>query len=444
METAGLWNDAAFLRGRYGHSSTAFCWLQVAAEQAGVVFLLHGGVFVPLNSSARLSQASGLTVAASCDSGINFMFADRAVLYCRAGDGGNGCSSFRLETFVPRGGPDGGDGGNGGDVMIEADRNVGSLSNLVGHRHWKAQRGEHGQGALCTGKCGEPTVIRVPPGTVVRDLEHGHVLRDLQEHGDTVTVAKGGRGGKGNKRFATAVNRAPRECEGGFPGEYREVELELKIIADVGLIGKPNAGKSTLLSRVSRATPEIANYPFTTRYPNLGVVQLGYDHDYVLADIPGLIEGAHAGTGLGHEFLRHVERTRLLVHLVEPCPIDQTDPLENYQAIRDELRLYDPQLAERPELICVTKAELPDAAACAELLAEETGQSVNLISAVTGQGLPELNRMIVAALSELSPESPVPSPLPDPVSDADLTGHSAATESEGESPELPGEARRKT
>mgnify|MGYP003340820057 CR=1 FL=1 len=329
------------------------------------------------------------------------MFADRVILYCRAGDGGNGCSSFRRETFVPRGGPDGGDGGAGGDVIIQADRNLGSLGNLVGHRHWKSERGEHGLGALCTGKCGRPTVILVPPGTLVKDLQHGHLLKDLQDHGDTVVVARGGRGGKGNKRFANSVNRAPRESEAGHPGEYREIQLELKMIADVGLVGKPNAGKSTLLSRVSRATPEIADYPFTTKYPNLGVVHVNFDHEYVLADIPGLIEGAHAGAGLGHEFLRHVERTRLLVHLVEPAPSDMSDPLDNYAQIREELRLYDASLAERPEILVVTKAELPDASTCAEFLRETTGCDVLLVSAVTGRGLPELNRLIIRKLGEL-------------------------------------------
>lgn len=329
------------------------------------------------------------------------MFADRVILYCRAGDGGNGCSSFRRETFVPRGGPDGGDGGDGGDIIIQADRNQGSLGNLVGHRHWKSERGEHGLGALCTGRCGKPTVIHVPPGTLVKDLEHGHLLKDLQDHGDSVVVARGGRGGKGNKRFANSVNRAPRESEGGHPGEYRQIQLELKMIADVGLVGKPNAGKSTLLSRVSRATPEIADYPFTTKYPNLGVVHVNFDHEYVLADIPGLIEGAHAGAGLGHEFLRHVERTRLLVHLVEPSPSDLSDPLDNYAQIREELRLYDPSLAERPEILVVTKAELTDAATCAELLRETTGREVLLVSAVTGRGLPELNRQIIQRLSEM-------------------------------------------
>ncbi|MBL8816047.1 MAG: GTPase ObgE [Planctomyces sp.] len=336
------------------------------------------------------------------------MFADRVILNCQAGDGGNGCSSFRREIYVPRGGPDGGDGGDGGSIVIQADHNLGSLSNLIGHRHWRAERGQHGMGSQMTGKCGKDVVILVPPGTLVLDLKHGNVLQDLQNSGDQVIVARGGRGGRGNMRFATSTHRAPRECEAGLSGEYREIALELKMIADVGLIGKPNAGKSTLLSRLSRATPEIADYPFTTKYPNLGLVHVGFDHDYVLADIPGLIEGAHRGAGLGHEFLKHVERTRLLVHLIEPNPMDQSDPLDNYSNIRDELRLYDTSLVERPEIICVTKSELPDAATCAELLREVSGKEVHLISAVTGKGLPELNRLIVqrlAELKELSPDS---------------------------------------
>ena len=329
------------------------------------------------------------------------MFADQVTLNCQAGDGGNGCSSFRREKFVPRGGPDGGDGGDGGSIIIRADHNMGSLSNLVGHRHWKAQRGEHGMGSQMAGKCGRDTVILVPPGTLVKDAKHGHVLQDLAEDGNSVIIAQGGKGGSGNMRFATPTNRAPRECENGHPGEYREIILELKLIADVGLIGKPNAGKSTLLSRLSRATPEIADYPFTTKYPNLGIVHVGFDHDFVLADIPGLIEGAHHGAGLGHEFLKHVERTRLLVHLVEQAPMDQSDPLDNYEQIRKELQLYDASLIDRPEIICVTKAELPDAETCAELLRETSGCDVLLISAVTGRGLPELNRLIVQRLAEL-------------------------------------------
>lgn len=329
------------------------------------------------------------------------MFVDQVTIYCRAGDGGDGCSSFRRESHVPRGGPDGGDGGSGGDVIVRADINLGSLGNIAGHRHWNAERGRHGEGNLRTGRSGEDTVILVPPGTIVRDLEHGHVLRDLSEDGDSVTVAHGGNGGRGNKHFATSTHRAPREKEAGGVGEYREVVLELKLIADVGLIGKPNAGKSTLLSRLSRATPEIANYPFTTKYPNLGLVRLGYENQFVMADIPGLIEGAHEGIGLGHEFLRHVERTRVLIHLVEPSPMDQTDPVENYRNIRDELRLYDTTLDERPELIVVTKAELPDATAVSELLAEATGREVLVISSVTGHGLRELTIRILDLLNSL-------------------------------------------
>ncbi|MEQ9406662.1 MAG: GTPase ObgE [Fuerstiella sp.] len=329
------------------------------------------------------------------------MFVDRVSILCRAGDGGDGCCSFRREAHVPRGGPDGGDGGRGGSIIIQADRNQGSLSNIQGHRFWNAERGQHGMGSLKTGRSGRDTVILVPPGTLVKDVEHGHLLKDLQEHGESVTVAIGGHGGRGNKRFATSTNRAPRECEAGQPGEERDVLLELKLIADVGLVGKPNAGKSTLLSRMSKATPEIADYPFTTKYPNLGMVQVSLDHEYVLADIPGLIEGAHAGAGLGHEFLKHIERTRLIVHMVEPAPMDHSDPLGNYDQIREELEKYNPVLATRPEILCVTKAELPDAETCAELLRETSGRDVHLISAATGRGLPELNRMIIARLAEL-------------------------------------------
>jgi GTP-binding protein len=329
------------------------------------------------------------------------MFIDRVSLRCRAGDGGNGCVSFRREARIPRGGPDGGDGGRGGDVVVRCEQNLSNLAHLVGHVHWNAERGQHGMGSLCSGKNGKDAVIAVPPGTLVKDAARGHVLKDLREPGAEVIVARGGRGGRGNKHFATSTNQAPREHEPGGEGESREIVLELKLIADVGVIGKPNAGKSTLLSRLSAAKPEIAHYPFTTKYPNLGVVRVGYDHQFVLADIPGLIEGAHAGVGLGHEFLRHVERTRLLVHLVEPDPLDGTDPIENYRAIRNELRLYDPGLADRPEIVCVSKAELPDAQAAAELLSAELGRPVLQISAVTGQGLRELVGKILEELARL-------------------------------------------
>lgn len=323
------------------------------------------------------------------------MFVDQIELHCKAGDGGNGCLSFRREAHVPRGGPDGGDGGDGGRVIIEATTDLSNLAHLIGHKHWNAERGHHGQGKLKTGKRGEDVTIRVPVGTLVYDAKRDNLLRDLKENGETLVVAKGGTGGQGNKRFATATNRAPREYEEGTPGEERRIRLDLKLIADVGLVGKPNAGKSTLLSRLSRATPEIANYPFTTKYPNLGMVRTGYDQQFVMADIPGLIEGAHDGVGLGHEFLRHVERTRVFVHLVEPIPMDGTDPIDNYRNIRDEMRMYDPTLLERPELPVVTKCELPEAAEVAERLSSEIGQPVMSISAVTGKGLPDLTKAIM-------------------------------------------------
>jgi GTP-binding protein len=310
--------------------------------------------------------------------------------------------SFRREARIPRGGPDGGDGGRGGNIIVRCESNISNLAHLVGHVHWNGERGQHGMGSLCSGKNGQHAVIAVPPGTLVKDAERGHVLKDLREPGTEVVVARGGRGGRGNKHFASSTNQAPREHEPGGEGEYREIVLELKLIADVGLLGKPNAGKSTLLSRLSAARPEIADYPFTTKYPNLGVVRVGYEHQFVLADIPGLIEGAHAGVGLGHEFLRHVERTRLLVHLVEPMPMDGTDPVENYKAIRNELALYDPDLAERPEILCVSKAELPDAEAAAELLEEELGRPVMRISAVTGEGLKTLVGEVLAELERLN------------------------------------------
>jgi GTP-binding protein len=328
------------------------------------------------------------------------MFVDRVEIRVRAGDGGDGCMSFRREAHVPRGGPDGGDGGKGGDVIIRADENQGSLGNIVGHHFWNARRGGAGEGALCTGKSGDDITILVPPGTLVKDSGTGLLLKDFQSHGEELIAAHGGRGGRGNKRFATPTHRAPREFERGEPGEQRNLVLELKLIADVGLIGKPNAGKSTLLSRLSNATPEIAAYPFTTKYPNLGLVRVGYDRQFVMADIPGLIEGAHAGVGLGHEFLKHVQRTKVLIHLVEPAPIEQTDPVENYHQIREELRLYDPTLMDRPEIVVITKCELTDADAAAELLEESLGRPVRRISSATGAGLTELIHAVMALVDE--------------------------------------------
>ncbi|MEZ6068038.1 MAG: GTPase ObgE [Planctomycetaceae bacterium] len=335
------------------------------------------------------------------------MFVDRVEIEVKAGDGGDGCMSFRREAHVPRGGPDGGDGGKGGDIVIVADENQGSLGNIVGHRFWNAKRGNNGEGSLRTGRSGDDIEIVVPAGTLVRDVKTGLLLKDLHRHGERLIAAHGGRGGRGNKKFAHSTNQAPREFERGVPGEQRHLMLELKLIADVGVIGKPNAGKSTLLSRLSNATPEIAAYPFTTKYPNLGLVRVGYDEQFVMADIPGLIEGAHAGVGLGHEFLKHVQRTRLLVHLVEPSPMDQTDPITNYHQIREELRLYDEKLAARPEIVVVTKCELPEAEEVTQLLSDSLGHPVRCISAATGTGLTELVREILDQLRELDESPPL-------------------------------------
>jgi GTP-binding protein len=318
------------------------------------------------------------------------MYVDRMTVEVEAGRGGDGCVGFRREKFVPRGGPDGGDGGRGGSILVVAEAGVDSLSALAHRKHWRAAHGQSGSGCNRHGANAKDVVIRVPPGTIVIDAVHGHVLKDLAQAGDSVVAAHGGRGGKGNARFKSSTNQAPREFTRGGEAESRRLSLELKVIADVGLIGKPNAGKSTLLSRVSRARPEIADYPFTTKTPHLGIVQVDLDRSFVMADIPGLIEGAHAGVGLGHEFLRHVERTRVLVHLVEPQPSDGSDPIENYRAIRRELVEYGHGLADRPEVLAVSKAELPGAAEVAQQLSEAAGREALVFSSVTGQGLNRL------------------------------------------------------
>lgn len=328
------------------------------------------------------------------------MFVDRVTIFVRAGDGGNGCVSFRREKYVPKGGPNGGDGGDGGSVILRATEGLTNLAHLSFQRHWKAERGEHGQGSDCTGRGAPDMVIEVPPGTIIRDRDRGHLLRDLKAAGDWVVVAKGGAGGHGNTFFKSSTNRAPRQHEAGGTGEERWITLEMKVIADVGLVGLPNAGKSTLLSRISRAHPEIADYPFTTKYPNLGTVRGGEDGSFVVADIPGLIEGAHAGHGLGHEFLRHVERTRVLVHLIEAVPIDGSDPVANYRTIRQELEHYSPALANRPELLVVTKMDLTGAAESRDRIRQELGRDVLSISGVTGQGIPQLIHRVTALLEE--------------------------------------------
>jgi GTPase len=330
------------------------------------------------------------------------MFVDRVEIFVKGGDGGRGCLSFRREKYVPKGGPDGGDGGGGGNVLLRADTDADSLAPLVNRKFWKAENGERGGTSNCYGKNGEDLVVLVPPGTIVYDRERGHILRDLGADGDEVVVGKGGRGGRGNRYFATATNRTPRETEPGEKGEERWLILELKVIADAGLVGLPNAGKSTLLSRLSQAHPEIADYPFTTKHPNLGIVHIGHERSFVLADLPGLIEGAHSGVGLGHEFLRHVERTRVIVHLVEPLPTDGSDPLANYRAIRRELELYGKELLSKPEIIVVSKSELTGSDDVRLRLERELGRQVLGISAVTGQGLARLVGQVAEKLQEVN------------------------------------------
>jgi GTP-binding protein len=329
------------------------------------------------------------------------MFVDRVTIYVKGGDGGAGCCSFRREKYAPRGGPDGGDGGDGGAVVLRAVAGTDSLADVVPRKHRRAPRGGAGGSDNCHGRRGRDLVIPVPPGTLVLDRDRGHVLRDLTAPGEQVIVAHGGRGGRGNKAFATATNRAPRECQPGTRGEERWLVLELKVIADAGLVGLPNAGKSTLLSRLSQAQPEIADYPFTTKHPNLGVVLVGGERAFVLADLPGLIEGAHSGVGLGHEFLRHVERTRVLVHLVEPLPPDGSEPLHNYRVIRRELELHNRALADKPEIVAVSKAELTGSEEVRRRLERELGKSVLAVSAVTGQGLAQLVGAVVEQLKQV-------------------------------------------
>jgi GTP-binding protein len=328
------------------------------------------------------------------------VFVDRVEIEVEGGRGGDGCMSFRREKYVPRGGPDGGDGGDGGSIVVVAAEGVDSLAAFANRRHWKAKSGVPGKGSGCHGAKADDVVIQVPVGTLIRDAQHDLIMRDLSTAGDRVVVARGGKGGKGNMRFKSATNQAPREHTPGSEGERRQLVFELKLIADVGLLGKPNAGKSTLLSRVSRARPEIADYPFTTKKPNLGIVQIDFETEFVMADIPGLIEGAHHGAGLGLEFLRHVERTRVLVHLVEPLPMDGTDPLTNYRTIRNELEQHSSDLAARPEIVAVSKGELPDAEQVRQQLAAELNTEVLSFSSVTGAGLDKLLRTTYRLLSE--------------------------------------------
>jgi len=283
------------------------------------------------------------------------MFIDRVIVRVSAGDGGSGISSFRREKFAPLGGPDGGDGGKGGDVIVRGDSNLSTLLDFTYRDSWSADSGEHGSGSNKTGRSGDDVILPVPPGTIVRDADSGEIVGEVLESGDEFIVARGGRGGKGNSWFATSVHRSPREWQPGEDGEKRTLEFELKLIADVGLVGQPNAGKSTLLSVISAARPKIADYPFTTLAPNLGVVQLSDHRTFVVADIPGIIEGAHEGKGLGLQFLRHIERTRLLAFLI---PIDTEDWQAEYDQLRSEIEQYSEELAAKPHCVVFTKMDL--------------------------------------------------------------------------------------
>ena len=333
------------------------------------------------------------------------MFIDRAVVHVVGGAGGAGASSFRREKFVPKGGPDGGDGGLGGSVYVRADPNLATLLDYRYRTEWKAERGQHGKGKNMTGKSGADLYLPVPPGTEVRDALTGELIGDVLEPGAALLVAKGGRGGRGNARFATPTHRSPREWEPGEYGDERRLELVLKLIADVGFLGEPNAGKSTLLSVISAASPKIADYPFTTLEPHLGVVALSDHRTFVAADIPGIIEGAHLGKGLGLTFLRHVERTRLIAVLV---PADSPDPQATYELLLREAASYSPELGAKPHIVVLTKADLTHPASPIPTIRTQAGAPVLAISAVTGAGVPELLETLWQALRAGVATSPVP------------------------------------
>lgn len=330
------------------------------------------------------------------------MFVDEIDVFVKGGDGGAGCVSFRREKFVPRGGPDGGDGGDGGSILLEADPSITTLLDFHYQRHYTAERGQHGKGANKHGASGEDTVLRVPLGTVVSSRDTGESLGDLTAPGERVRVARGARGGRGNARFTSSTNRAPRRADLGRPGEERWIHLELKLLADVGVVGFPNAGKSTLVSRLSAAKPKIADYPFTTLQPSLGIVRVDEHRSFVIADLPGLIEGAAEGKGLGHRFLRHTERTRVLVHLVDLDPGSGRDPVADWRVIQGELAAYSRELAARPQIVAGSKAELPgteERRRALESFCAAEGLSFHAISSVTGLGLDGLLRDIAGILT---------------------------------------------
>ncbi len=335
-------------------------------------------------------------------------FIDEAEIYIKAGDGGPGAVSFRREKFVPRGGPNGGDGGDGGDVVLVTDERLTTLLDFRFQREFKAKNGEPGRGSDCNGRGAPELLLKVPPGTVIKDVLTGALIADLRSNGVRFVLAKAGRGGLGNMNFATSTLQAPRFAQPGTPGEERRVKLELRLLADVGLVGFPNAGKSTLVSRLSRAKPKIADYPFTTLQPHLGVVQYKDGRSFVLSDLPGLIEGAHRGEGLGHRFLKHMARCRTMIHLVDAS--QDRDLVADFDAINNELQLFDPVLGKKVQIVAANKLDVPEARERADLFAEELtkrGIPVQLISGVTGEGVEKLLDAVVAELDKAGPPEPL-------------------------------------
>ena len=352
------------------------------------------------------------------------MFIDEAHIRIKAGDGGNGCMAFRREKFVPRGGPSGGDGGHGGDILMRSSLSHNTLVHFRFNPEWKSDRGGHGLGSNMSGSTGEPTVLQVPVGTLVYDDSTGELLHDFTRPNEELVIARGGRGGRGNQHFATSVHQAPREHELGRPGEARNYRLELRLLADAGLVGYPNVGKSTLISRLSAARPKIANYAFTTLEPNLGVVQVGdppYEQSFTVADMPGLIAGASQGAGLGTQFLRHIERTSVLVHLVDVSDASEAiegnarpDPVEDFKTITAELKAFDPALAAKPTLLVATKADVANPDKLKKLRAFATRRKLPfyVISAVTGEGIDKLKYAIAEAVAQHRTHEPAPAPEP--------------------------------
>src|SRR3954451_21136354 len=337
------------------------------------------------------------------------MFVDEATIHVKAGDGGNGCVSFRREKYIPKGGPDGGDGGDGGSVVFVADPNKNTLLDFAGRHHWRAAKGQAGMGKKMYGKGGDDLVINVPPGTIVFDTDKQVMLADLDQPGRRVTIARGGKGGRGNFHFKSSTNQTPRYAEPGTDGEERNLRLELRVIADVGLAGMPNAGKSTLLRAISSARPKVADYPFTTLEPQLGIVELVGDRRMVVADIPGLIEGAQHGAGLGHAFLRHIERTKVIVHLLDMYPMDGSNPAENYRKIRRELEAFSPTLAQKPQVVAANKMDLAtDDEALNHLTAELPDLEIFPISGVSRQGVEPLLETLWQMLHEQKANETLP------------------------------------